>query len=314
MVLFVHDAAGDIEPLSDIGGDGVRDPVSVPFKDLKGLFVPFRVRIAFQVFYVRVPEPVQFLILGAQEMRTHDSADKFSVAVEDKNPPAAVTSAHLRAREVNAAAYPPRHIRVGTKERAGFWPGFVDAPVGKPVRLVGVESHDILDIRILVSDQKLRIRDLLYEGVHLSEITAAFVTCATCAVISGISAVMTIPAVGGADYRDCTSLSLNGIECIRGKVNDDGSMEVTVEAAAVSPDRTSETIPKNYCTGDLLRDIAEGKEIEIAVNGKDRLSGLSRRHSVRNRMFRGLPIPRSRISYPRFCSSPPFPRASGISC
>ncbi len=95
------------------------------------------------------------------------------------------------------------------------------------------------------------------------------VTCATCAVISGISAVMTIPAVGGADYRDCTSISLNGIECIRGKVNDDGSMEVTVEAAAVSPDRTSETIPKNYCTGDLLRDIAEGKEIEIAVNGKD---------------------------------------------
>ncbi len=95
------------------------------------------------------------------------------------------------------------------------------------------------------------------------------VTCATCAVISGISAVMTIPAVGGADYRDCTSISLNGIECILGTVNDDGSMEVTVEAAAVSPDRTSETIPKNYCTGDLLRDIAEGKEIEIAVNGKD---------------------------------------------
>ncbi|MBQ3718670.1 MAG: methanogenesis marker 16 metalloprotein [Methanomicrobium sp.] len=98
---------------------------------------------------------------------------------------------------------------------------------------------------------------------------ADLVTCATCAVISGISAVMTIPAVAGADYRDCTSLSLNGIECSPVKVNDDGSAEVTVEAAAVSPDRTSETIPKNYCTGDLLRDIAEGKEIEISVGGKD---------------------------------------------
>ncbi|MBQ3684687.1 MAG: methanogenesis marker 16 metalloprotein, partial [Methanomicrobium sp.] len=57
------------------------------------------------------------------------------------------------------------------------------------------------------------------------------VTCATCAVISGISAVMTIPAVAGADYRDCTSISLNGIECSPGTVNDDGSAEVTVEAA-----------------------------------------------------------------------------------
>ena len=95
------------------------------------------------------------------------------------------------------------------------------------------------------------------------------VTCAVCGVVTGVSAVMTLPAVGGADYRDCTSISLNGIECIPVAVSDDGSIEVTVESAAVSSEKTSETIPKNYCTGDLIRDIAEGKEIEIAVSGKE---------------------------------------------
>lgn len=88
------------------------------------------------------------------------------------------------------------------------------------------------------------------------------VTCGTCGVMSGTFAVMTVPIAKPGTFRRAEKITLNGVPCFCGPCPNEGlgTADIIVSGTAHAS--------RNYGGGHLLRDIIEGKDIEVVAESE----------------------------------------------
>ena len=86
------------------------------------------------------------------------------------------------------------------------------------------------------------------------------VTTATRAIMSGTSAMLVLPVAGEGEFARAEAMWLNGVPCFTGSHPIEGSGLVDT---VVFGTEESRDFPGRYGGGHLLRDIVEGREIEV---------------------------------------------------
>lgn len=108
----------------------------------------------------------------------------------------------------------------------------------------------------------MEFKRLVREGDVPSVDEVDVVTCGTCGVMSGTFAVMTVPVTQPGAFRKAESISLNGVPAYPGPCPNEGLglVDLVVFGTAQATSR--------YGGGHLLRDIVEGKEIEVVASSE----------------------------------------------
>jgi len=105
------------------------------------------------------------------------------------------------------------------------------------------------------------------EGEKLSPDDIDVVTCGTCGVMSGTMAVMTVPVAEPGVFRRAESITLNGVPAFPGPCPNEGLGLVDLVVYG-----TSQASP-SYGGGNLFRDIADEKEIEVSTMAEGKTLG-----------------------------------------
>lgn len=105
-------------------------------------------------------------------------------------------------------------------------------------------------------------KTLVREGNTPSFNDVDVVTCATCAVMSGTYAQMTIPVEKPGLFRRVQKMTLNGVSAFCGPCPNEGLGTADVIVYA------TEKASKTYGGGHLFRDIVEGNEIEVIAEAE----------------------------------------------
>ncbi|MEM2865927.1 MAG: methanogenesis marker 16 metalloprotein [Candidatus Hadarchaeales archaeon] len=90
------------------------------------------------------------------------------------------------------------------------------------------------------------------------------VTCATCALMSGTFALLSIPVAERGRFKRAEEVWLNGVPAFPGPCPNErlGMVEAIVYGTS-----SSELSPRNYGGGHLFREMVEGREVEVEVRG-----------------------------------------------
>ena len=96
-------------------------------------------------------------------------------------------------------------------------------------------------------------------GERLSPKDIDVVTCGTCGVMSGTMAVLTVPVAEPGAFRRAESVTLNGVPAFPGPCPNEGLGLVDLVVYGTSHASSS------YCGGNLFRDIAGKKRIEVSA-------------------------------------------------
>ncbi|MBN2734406.1 MAG: methanogenesis marker 16 metalloprotein [Methanomicrobiaceae archaeon] len=103
---------------------------------------------------------------------------------------------------------------------------------------------------------------MIREGNTPSPEDVDVVTCGTCGVMSGTFAVMTVPVTKPGVFRRAEKVTLNGVPCFPGPCPNEGLGTADIVLFATSH------ASKSYGGGHLLRDIVEGKDIEVVCESE----------------------------------------------
>ncbi|HHN81948.1 MAG TPA: methanogenesis marker 16 metalloprotein [Methanomicrobia archaeon] len=103
------------------------------------------------------------------------------------------------------------------------------------------------------------LKGLLREGEDVSPSTVDVVTTATCGIMSGTVAALTVPVAEKGAFRKAESFWLNGVPAYPGPCPNEslGIVDVMLYGTSYAN--------MEYGGGHVLRDLVEGKEIEVRV-------------------------------------------------
>lgn len=115
-------------------------------------------------------------------------------------------------------------------------------------------------IVLTAQEFKKRIR----EGERLSPEDVDVVTCGTCGVMSGTMAILTIPVAEQGAFRRADSITLNGVPAFPGPCPNEslGLVDLVVYGTSHAS--------RSYGGGNLFRDLADEKEIEVVAEAEGR--------------------------------------------
>ncbi|MCK4270682.1 MAG: methanogenesis marker 16 metalloprotein, partial [Methanogenium sp.] len=101
------------------------------------------------------------------------------------------------------------------------------------------------------------LKQMIREGERVTAESVDVVTCGTCGIMSGTTAILTVPVAPAGSFSRADKISLNGVPCFPGPCPNErlGLVDLVVYGTA-SADR-------RYGGGHLFRDIVEGKDILV---------------------------------------------------
>lgn len=105
---------------------------------------------------------------------------------------------------------------------------------------------------------------LVREGAEVSAADVDVVTTGTCGVMSGTAAILSVPVAEPGTFERAERAWANGVPCMPGPCPNErlGLVDLIVSGTARAG--------AGYGGGHLFRDIVEGREIEVVVEGADR--------------------------------------------
>lgn len=103
------------------------------------------------------------------------------------------------------------------------------------------------------------LKQMIREGERVTAESVDVVTCGTCGIMSGTTAILTVPVAPPGSFSRADKISLNGVPCFPGPCPNErlGLVDLVVYGTA-SADR-------RYGGGHLFRDIVEGKDILVTA-------------------------------------------------